>query len=344
VTTTRLVFAALVLAATSGCARERVAYEYSVTREPVRRSYRAPRPGSTYRHQAVGPMYPHGAAYHACNAACDDYWPDVYPHGDASHLCDGTCPSFAPPRPQRRSLSVDHVQSFTGSSYSSSSTTRVSAGVTTAFDAEPYDAYDAYPTSSRVVVYAHGHARHRCASSCASYNAPRRHVSVTVYGHGHRLHRCASSCSSFRAPVQVVFGHGHHSHRCWSGCSSYRAPVQVVFGHGHHSHRCWSGCSSYRAPVRVVFGHGHSSHRCHSGCGSWRVDERWSRRRGGVVVVDNHGHYRAPRVHVPRPHVGVSVSSQRRHGRSSWSGAGVSVGTDGVRVGVGFGARWGRRR
>jgi len=74
---------------------------------------------------------------------------------------------------------------------------------------------------SAVVVYRHGHPRHRCGRGCAHY-APRRHgAAVVVYRHGHPRHRCGPSCGSYAAPPRtvVVYRHGHPRHRCGSGCS-----------------------------------------------------------------------------------------------------------------------------
>lgn len=229
----RLPAIALVVLAT-GCARERVAYELTLHSPPVsqrtpRRAYHEPFPASAYAH---------GDPRHRCDARCDGYWPDVYPHGHADHHCDTSCASYEPPRPASavtyRYQTPTHV---------TSPLTGTSAGVQVT-------------PSSTVVVYAHGHARHRCDTSCAGY----------VWPHGHARHRCGSTCTR-------VYPHGHSLHVCGGHCvpsvalrlSTPRVEVRIGHPHGDRSHICSSACSFYTAPS-TSYVHGHRLHACHRGC------------------------------------------------------------------------------
>ncbi|MBX3466719.1 MAG: hypothetical protein KF878_07465 [Planctomycetes bacterium] len=247
---------AVVALCTAGCRTQRVAYEVQMQSEPVAGRRAAARQARPKPQAFPASAYAHGDARHRCDARCDTYWPDVYPHSHADHRCDASCNAYAGSRdyayaapaapPPRRSLTVDEVHdvlsprppqpAYTPPPPPTYAAPTYAAPTYAASTAAPptYVASTVYappPPPTQVIVYAHGHARHLCTSSCTLYAWP----------HGHMRHSCWSGCQGLyvRSPSGrfelrlgadpcATYPHGHMRHLCGRGCSWFAAPVVVT--------------------------------------------------------------------------------------------------------------------
>lgn len=277
----------IVLAA--GCARERVKYEVALTSEPVAR--RTPR--RSHREAFPATAYVHGDPRHRCDARCDTYWPDVYAHGSPDHHCDTSCDAYRAPPARRQQGRTAGYGSYQRPTYvasplttpgSSTSGVRVSVARSDDARSRADDVRDATPSAPvALTAYAHGHARHRCDSSCGR-------STVVVSSHGHARHRCTTTCGAYSWP------HGHVRHRCGASCDVHDDPhgharhgcsslchasagvalrtangrLELRIGgdraHGDRYHACSAACS-YFTPPSAFYAHGHRLHACGRGCG-----------------------------------------------------------------------------